>query len=335
MGEPDGRLLSWDEIADACDWQALLLGNGLSMHVWERFAYRSLFEQARAGGLTAQDEALFKLHGGENFERVLADLRVAMGVADVLELDRTAIDARYASIRSALGRAVREVHLDRQAIPDRTLRAIREELARQQVVFTTSYDLLIYWAMGHGGSYKPFVDSFRGRPCRFTPFDASPREVPVYYLHGALHLIVEGSGLTQKLRGSDRRLLAQFGEPIPGDPEARPLLITEGSWQDKLLAIEENAYLAHALRQLREWPLPIVVFGSGLSEQDDHLVEALNEHEQRAVAVSMRPVSRRELLKRQSDVYNRLAADPLLFFDATTHPLGQPRLRAAAVRKAV
>jgi hypothetical protein len=112
-------------------------------------------------------------------------------------------------------------------------------------------------------------------------------------------------------------------------------LITEGSWQDKLLAIEENAYLAHALRRLREWPLPIVVFGSGLSEQDDHLVEALNEHEQRAVAVSMRPDSRRELLKRQSDIYNRLGAEPLLFFDATTHPLGQPRLRASAVRTAV
>jgi hypothetical protein len=327
MTEPDGRLVPWPDVADEHDWQALLVGNGLSIHVWGRFNYPSLFDQAAGHGLTSVDKALFALHGGTNFERVLADLRVAMRVAEVLGLERTAYSERYRNIQRALGHAVREVHLDRQAVPNRCLQGIRALLAQQQVVFTTSYDLLIYWSMGHGGHFGPFVDLFRGRPCRFSPFLVEANQVPVYYLHGALHLIVEGSGQVQKLRWSDRTLLEQFGEPIAGDPEARPLLITEGASDDKLSAIEANDYLAHCLDRLRAWALPVVVFGSSLSAQDDHLVAALNEHPSRPVAISMLPDSRRELLKKQHDIYYRLNAAPLIFFDATTHPLGQPALR--------
>jgi hypothetical protein len=59
-------------------------------------------------------------------------------------------------------------------------------------------------------------------------------------------LIVEGPGATRKLTSDVRTLLDKFGKPIPGDDEARPLLISEGSARDKLRAIEGNDYLAHA-----------------------------------------------------------------------------------------
>ena len=122
-------------------------------------------------------------------------------------------------------------------------------------------------------------------------------------------------------------LLDQFGQPIPGDPQARPLLVTEGSAQDKLRVIEGNTYLAHALNVLYERDLPVLVFGSALSEQDSHITEALSEHPDRPVAVSMLPGPRDELLARQVDIYGRVNADPLIFFNAETHPLGDPALR--------
>jgi hypothetical protein len=41
----------------------------------------------------------------------------------------------------------------------------------------------------------------------------------VYFLHGALHLVVSGSGVTWKLRRREiQSVLDQFGEPITGDP---------------------------------------------------------------------------------------------------------------------
>jgi hypothetical protein len=124
------------------------------------------------------------------------------------------------------------------------------------------------------------------------------------------------------------RILDQFGQPIEGDPQARPLLVTEGSAQDKLRAIEDNEYLTWGLGRLRALELPVVVFGSSLSAADQHLVDALNEHPERCVAVSMLPGSRRALAIRQAEIYGRLEVDTLLFFDATTHPLGAPELAA-------
>lgn len=194
-------------------------------------------------------------------------------------------------------------------------------------MFTTAYDLLIYWAMGSGG-FKPFVDQFGGPNLEFNPHasDVLAGQIPVYFLHGALHLVVGGSGTTWKLRLGMETLLSQFGKPIDQDPYARPLLVTEGTSRDKLTAIESNEYLAHALERLRQTRNPVVVFGSRLSQQDDHLLTALNEHPSRAIAVAMRPGRKRDLAARQADIYGRLLASELRFFDAETRPLGQPSL---------
>ncbi len=328
-GEPDGTLCDWREIVDAEAWQGLLLGNGLSINVWEPFGYQTLMEQAAREHLTGADRALFD--GTTNFERVLADVNTAVRVAETVGVDAGRLYERYRSIQRALGHAVRQVHLARAQVPAKTLATIRAVMAASEWVFTTSYDLLIYWAMGYGGKYRPFKDHFRyGGRCEFDPRRHSvyEGEVPVYYLHGALHLVVGSSGTTWKRVGSLQTILDQFGQPIDGDPQARPLLVTEGSAHDKLRAIEANDYLAHALDQLRAMDLPLVVFGSNLGRQDEHLVAALSEHPARPLAISMRAGARAELLARQSEIFLRLGAERIYFYDATTHPLGAPELAA-------
>lgn len=332
-GEPDGSLVDWREIADAYRWDTLLLGNGLSTNVWEPFGYRKLFDRARSGGLSARDRRLFA--HTPNFERVLADLLTAIRVNETYALRTAVLLERYRAIQLALVHAIREVHVNLSRVPEQTRLAINRQMRQFEWVFTTSYDLLVYWAMAADG-FRPFMDHFRYRNrCEFDPSRAQVRQgdIPVYFLHGALHLITGGSGATWKLRqtGLDT-ILDQFGEPIEGDSEARPLLVTEGSAEDKLAAIEDNAYLSHALERLRERHLPLVVFGSSLSEHDSHLTDALSEHPERPVAVSMLPGPKRELLAGQVDICGRLDVEPILFFDATTHPLGNPALRVPAGR---
>jgi uncharacterized protein DUF4917 len=329
-GEPDGTLLGWREIAAVYKWDTLLLGNGMSINIWEPFRYRKLYDRARFGGLTAQDRKLFS--STPNFERVLADLLTAVRVNKAVGLDTRPLLARYRNIQRALVQAVRGVHLKLSRVPIATRRTIGETMAQFEWVFTTSYDLLVYWAMATDG-FEPFMDHFRyGGRCEFDSARASvpADKVPVYFLHGALHLVVGSSGATWKLRQTDLdTILDQFGKPIKGDAKARPLLVTEGSAEDKLTAIEDNAYLSHALDRLRERDLPVLVFGSSLSEHDSHLAEALNEIPDRPVAISMLPAPRKELLAQQVDISGRLEASPLLFFDATTHPLGDPALTVA------
>lgn len=324
----DGSLASWPGLADRFAKAALLCGNGLSVNVWPAFAYESLFDYACDDGLTAEDLALFG--GTKNFERVLSDLNTAIRVDETLGVRADRIYERYRSIQRGLGRAVRAVHLVRSRVPEATLQQVRAELLHYEWIFSTSYDLLLYWAMGCGGSFKPFVDHFRGSRLEFNPkrADVYVDQVPVYFLHGALHLVVGGSGVTWKLRsGEMRTVLDQFGEPIDGDPHARPLLVTEGTARDKLRAIEGNAYLAHSLQTLRSAALPLVIFGSSLSAQDGHLLDALNEHPRRAIAVSLLPAGKRAIAAMQADVFTRLETEELYFFDATTHPLGRPSLR--------
>jgi Domain of unknown function (DUF4917) len=288
--EPDGSLFDWREIADRHRWDTLLLGNGMSINVWAPFGYRKLYDHAKARGLTVRERRLFA--STPNFERVLADLLTAIRVNEAAGIDVRSLLDCYRNVQRALVRAVREVHLNQTGIPQGTRALIGKTMQEFQWVFTTSYDLLVYWGMAAAG-FAPFMDHFRyRRRCEFDPDRAEVQrnKTPVYFLHGALHLVVGGTGTTWKLRQRDLdTILDQFGEPIAGDPKARPLLVTEGSARDKLAAIEENVYLSHALGRLKERDLPVVVFGSGLSDHDAHLTEALSRNRSRAVAVSMMP----------------------------------------------
>jgi hypothetical protein len=329
-GEPDGTLFDWNEIATSHRWDTLLLGNGMSINIWEPFGYRKLYDRARLSCLTAQDRELFS--STPNFERVLADLLTAIRVSEAVELDTAPLVERYRSIQLALVHAVREVHLELNRLPLATRKTISDTMKEFEWVFTTSYDLLVYWAMAAAG-FEPFMDHFRYRGrCEFDAARVSvpANRIPVYFLHGALHLVAGSSGATWKLRQTDLdSILDQFGKPITGDAGARPLLVTEGSAADKLATIEDNAYLSHALERLRGRALPLVVFGSSLSEHDSHLAEALSENPDRPVAISMLPAPKKNLLAQQVDISGRLEADSLLFFDATSHPLGDPALAVA------
>jgi hypothetical protein len=324
---PDGTLLDWRDIAEGYEWDTLLLGNGMSINIWEPFKYRALYDHAKSGELSTADRKLFQ--ETPNFERVLADLLTTSRVNEAIGIPTAPVLEHYRDIQRALVHAVRAVHVNRERVPLSTRRKIRASMLEFEWVFTTSYDLLLYWSIGCDG-FTPFMDHFRfGRRCAFDPARAivPSSAIPVYFLHGALHLVVGSSGTTWKLtqRNLDT-LLNQFGKPIAGDPKARPLLVTEGSAADKLSAIDDNSYLSHALERLYERDLPVVVFGSGLSQHDAHLAEALSENPDRAVAVSMLPDSKDKLLAKQVDLYGRLKAKPLLFFNAKTHPLGDTGL---------
>src|ERR1035441_3752163 len=190
----DGSLVAWPDLAPSYSEAVLLCGNGLGVNVWPAFAYASLFDQARGGGLTKEDLALFG--GTENFERVLSDLNTAIRVNETVGQPADPIYERYRSIQRGLGHAVRAVHLTRSQVSDATLRAIRAEMLRYEWIFSTSYDLLLYWAMGCGGSFTPFIDHFRGPRLEFDPSraDVYVDQAPVYFLHDALHLVAGGSG---------------------------------------------------------------------------------------------------------------------------------------------
>jgi hypothetical protein len=332
---PLGELCDWEEIADP-NWNVLLLGNGLSINVWPRFDYESLYEEANEpdfeDGLGPRERSIFEAFDTTNFEVVLAKLQDGITLARVAGKKTGTYRRLFREVQAALGRTVRRVHVDWVELPDSTLELIKDSLGEHQAIFSTSYDLLVYWAIVSGEEYDCFCDCFWANDRNeFDPEDCEIRRgnVPVYYLHGALHLLVEGSGTTRKLVKSGGRLLDQFGKPVKGDQEARPLLISEGSHRDKLQAIEANEYLAHVYETLKKTSEPLLVFGHSLGEQDQHLIEAINANPDRPVAISMRRKSGEELRAEQARIYGKLRTTKVHFYDAKTHPLGSPELRLA------
>lgn len=326
----DGKLHDWGDLAYK-GWDAVLVGNGFSINLSRYFAYQSLYEEANKNPATLRDKdrQVFEAFATTNFEIVLAKLRDAITMAEILGRKPEPYRRRLRSVQDALGATVRRVHLERSEIPTETLAAVKAELRAYKAIFSTCYDLLLYWAIGGDAGYGYFCDCFwsNGR----NEFDPDDCEVfrgyrPVYYMHGALHLIVQGSGVTRKLTRERGTLLDQFGKPIKGDPEARPLLITEASARDKLRGIEANDYLAHVYDEFKAQDGPLVVFGHSLGEHDRHLIDAINANPDRPVAVSMCRAGRNELREKQSQVWGKLHADEVYFYDAATHPLGAPEL---------
>lgn len=334
-GHPaDGVLHAWHEIADK-GWDTLLVGNGLSINISPEFAYESLYSEAEKapenGPLDEQDLMVFERFGTSNFEVALGKLRDAIAMAEVLDQPSLTYRRRFSSVQAALGATIRRVHLKRSEVPDSTLATIKDELRGYKAIFSTSYDLILYWATGHDEDFAEFRDCFWGPGNSFDSGDCRiwAGNTATYFMHGALHLIVDGEGRTRKLTGADQTLLEQFGKPIPSDPEARPLLITEGSARDKLRAIEGNDYLSHAYEALKERSGALLVFGHSLGEQDRHLIDAINSNPDRPVAISMIREDSEHLRERQSEIWGRLKtkAEDVCFFDAETHPLGSRDLR--------
>lgn len=328
----------WEVIAPRARWRGLLFGNGLSQSIWRGFAYSSLFGQAcRARRLTSQDLELFRRLETSNFEVVLAALNAARLALGALGADARLVESHYCRLQRVLGATVRAAHVRRGGVPDEALASMKTTMQGHEVVFTTNYDLLAYWAMGYEEAYGHLADLFwtpgSHGPCQFDLANAHLREgwTPLYYLHGALHLVVHSDGTIRKLtRTPPETLLDQFGAPMAGDPRARPLLVTEGTAREKLRAIKGNAYLSHAYVQLCACDLPLVVFGSSLGPQDRHLTAAINAHPERPVAVSVTAgQGQRERLATEARIRGSLATKRLFFFDAATHPLGEYGARAA------
>jgi hypothetical protein len=231
----DSGLEDWAELRGRGEFTGLLLGNGASRAVWPKFAYDSLFDLARDvqedAHLTAEDIALFEALSTRNFERVLSALRTASAVGKALGHLTAALDTRYDSVRRALVAAVHHTHVPWALVNDAVLDSIRRALLPHRFIYSTNYDLLVYWAIvrGEGGFKDLFWDEY---------FDLSDTELwgkdtAVLYLHGGLHLYRTPDGRTLKRRASEgQNLLDLFGTPYKDD--ASPLFVARPAAATKL-----------------------------------------------------------------------------------------------------
>ena len=290
------KIRKWKDIRDSYT-DKLLLGNGASIAVCERFRYQSLYEEAsNSGRITKNLGKLFAYFGTRDFEHILRLLREANRINKLLGIRESNTFTSYKSLREALVETISSIHPEYNAVEGYLL-AIANFMKQFHTVLSLNYDLIVYWAMLKGNDKygKWFKDAFvndgkfeNDFDYLYTPQEANGATL-VFYPHGNLILATEVFGDEIKLSRLDEEVYLldtiiykwRRGNYIP-------LFVSEGSTSDKLDAIQRSNYLDtvydYALGQSSE---SLVIYGWSFRNEDEHILKALVDAEPKRVAVSV------------------------------------------------
>lgn len=333
---------SWDELmaqlnlspADAAK-TALLLGNGFSIAIYDKFRYKELKKQADQDSLTRQEQTLFSKLNNDDFENVLA---IFEAVHEVLGKDTTCntlFRNAYTKIKGALWAAINKVHPEHNDVVS-VLRTLPNYLSKYTNVFTTNYDLLLYWSSFLSAETKlPFSDDFK-KGGKFYP--RRRQGTKIYYLHGALHLQRDESNAAKKLQRNETQSLKEIAAGNPA-----PLFICEGASPPKMQQIFQNQYLRHAYQQFEKQAATDHVDILGSSLNDSHLVKPLlawlKKSAHRQLRISVYCASDADLGNEAQRVHNKLIdidadlpTDRIHYFNSQTHPI-MKAIRSANAQK--
>jgi hypothetical protein len=236
-------------------------------------------------------QALFKVIDTHDFERVMQQLDTFAAIGDVLEIDdslKRRIEGAGAELKKSLIDAIRALHPEHVfKIPDARCAActafLSPFLESKGSLFTTNYDLLLYWILMRGG--LPSIDGF-GRD-RENPDEHVPPNEPeyselrwarnlagqnVHYVHGALPLFDTGTEIVKEEYG-DAYLLERITKRV--ESGEYPVFVTAGNGNQKLTHIRHNPYLQYSYEALASLEGSLVTFGFNFGEQDSHITTAI------------------------------------------------------------
>lgn len=315
-------IADWKEIKEH-QFEALLLGNGFSIGISDRFKYESLLDQIdrfeipmypMARDLFREDKV-----NTHNFEEIL---RVIYHASLVNFCNQDAIKQLYFNVQKSLIEAVNQSHVSYSDVP---IEAIAEELKKYRQIFTTNYDLIPYWSLMGVFSVSGFCDYFWSSGCEFdlSNTDVWDSKRPIYYLHGAVHLKTDTDGGVYKVKAAEDRTLSEIiGSENMGNT---PLFISEGKSDMKLRRIRENYYLSFCYDKLLNCKKNIVVYGHGLDkEYDEHILSALKKSPMENLAFSVfsgMETEEKEAFASNIRAYFSNTNKELYFFESDTHPL--------------
>ena len=274
---------------------SLLIGNGFSMaYDKDIFSYNALYTF-----LSSQDDDLLnRLFGAirtKNFELIMQQLDTTMALLDAFGSDpalKEKIKLASEKLKQGLLSSVKELH------PEHVFKMPEEKavacakflnifLENNGQIFTTNYDLLLYWVLMRQHVTRP-IDGF-GRVLE-NPVEAATGEQEIlselvwgpnqseqniHYLHGALHLFDTGTEIEKEQYDSEGYLLENISARL--NAGEYPIFVTAGNGDEKLAHIRHNRYLSNSYDKLATLDGSLVTFGFNFGKYDEHIIEAVNQ----------------------------------------------------------
>ncbi|MDQ3100171.1 MAG: DUF4917 family protein [Bacteroidota bacterium] len=321
----------------------LLLGNGFSMaYDKEIFSYNALSKFIETTGDDLVNKLFEKLKT-KNFETVMQQLDDFCTIAGVFSTDITLlprIQEASEKLKHSLIDAVKSLHPDQVfAVPaeqsSKCMAFLQEYLQNNGLVFSTNYDLLLYWVLMRNGADNA-VDGF-GRDLE-SDLDAGSYIAPedrkwselrwgkhkeamsVFYLHGTLPFFDTGVHVIKVEYETGQYLLENVKHRI--EEKQYPIFVTAGSGEEKLVHIAHNKYLTHCYDTFCTIQGSLVVFGFGFGESDSHIVDAINRAAKRRPGENLLSVyvgvQSDESLNRLMKLREQIKCNKVHFYNART-----------------
>ncbi|AFR03977.1 MULTISPECIES: DUF4917 family protein [Pectobacterium] len=282
------EIYEWEEIK--CYFSGfILLGNGASISIDERFRYKSLFDEAcKENFLSDESVELFEKFKTCDFEYILRMLWHAQLVNKSLKIQENKTIRHYNEIKLALIKIVRKIHPSYKEIMP-FFKNAGNFLKRFDVVFSLNYDLIVYWLMLYNNNCDrshAFKDCFKDHidTCSFTdnwrkyrvPINQQRKSTLVFYPHGNL-ILAQKNDAEYKLKNSiDENLLLERILAKWMSDGYIPQFISEGTSQQKINAINRSHYLNTVYYDIFQTCHDnLTIYGCSFSENDNHLFSVL------------------------------------------------------------
>lgn len=272
----------------------LLLGNGFSMaYDSEIFSYNALHDFI--ANLDDKNlSTILAVIETKNFEVIMRHLDNFSALVNAFgnyPKLKEKIDSASAKLKQSLLDAVRALHPEHVfSVPEEKSAACSNFLKifmdTDGKVFSTNYDLLVYWILMRSAVIK-HGDGF-GRELENPEEDVPPEEQEwselrwgkykdeqnVFYVHGALPFFDTGVDIVKEVYDNENYLLESISTRM--EKGEYPIFVTAGNGQEKMAHIMHNHYLSFCYDSLCSIEGSLVTFGFNFGGNDEHIIDAIN-----------------------------------------------------------
>lgn len=284
-----------DKLSKRREPMHLIMGNGFSMAYDARiFSYNSLYNFIEE----LNDVLLCKLFhviNNKNFELVMRQLENFIEIAKIFNTDSkliTDLISAKEKLQNSLIQAVSEMHPEHvfEITEEKSqccFSFLKQYIDKKGKVFSTNYDLLLYWVLMRNDS-KLAIDGF-GREL-LNPdeikygadqewsdlyWGKNKEEQNIFYLHGTLPFFDTGTTIEKEVYRDRSYLLDNIKYRM--QKQDYPIFVTSGNGEEKLNHIMHNSYLINCYDQLCSLDGYLVSFGFNFGQYDEHIIEAINK----------------------------------------------------------